>query len=125
MGMYGREMKVTVRTADLREILTKNKAKHIDAYQAAVEGYRKQAMEALQKRLAKMETADKPPSLSFKMPKPESHEKDYDRALGMLKLHANDTLVLDTEAYQKFVEDDWDWKHNFENVASSYVVAED
>lgn len=125
MGMYGnRDMKVVVKKDELMAILVKNREAHCAEFKVACEGYQKAAVAELTQRLAAFEKVDPQNnnlSLDFsKLPKPQSHEQDYDRAIGLLKLHAEEKLTLDTDAYERFVEDNWEWKTGFAHTNSMY-----
>lgn len=125
MGMYGnREMKVTVKKEELLEKLAKNREKHCADYVQACKGYKEAAIKALSSRLDKfkdVDPANNSLNLDFsKLPKPVSHERDYDKAIGLLKMHAEDKIVLDMEAYGYYVEDNWEWKAGFAATNSSY-----
>lgn len=127
MGMRGTggesEMTVTVAKSELIAILVKNRAVHVEEFEAACRIWREKMIkelavhgEALREYAKDVEnrTFDKigpyPQPRLNELPKPVSYVKSYDRALGMLRLHAKDELTLDMTSYRQYVEDDWDWK---------------
>lgn len=125
-GMYGsKDMKVTVIKAELLTKLGTNREKHIADYVAACKGYREAAIKALKEKLDAFEKGDhqqKAMYLDFsKLPAPVSHEVDYDRAIGLLKMHAEEKIILDMDAYERFVIDNWEWKSGFAHTNSAYL----
>lgn len=128
--MHGtRDMKITVLKTTLLRKLRENREKHLRDFERAKEGYKEAALLALQKKLEIFSQfngdSKEVPNLDFgKCPRPVCFIKDYDRAIGMLELHAEDKLILDMEAYQRFIEDSWDWKDTFHRSSSSYLVGD-
>ncbi len=53
--------------------------------------------------------------------KPSNIEAEYDSAITMLALHAEDTITISTEDYKKFVEDKWNWKTQWNSTNSKYL----
>lgn len=114
------ELSVTVKVAELVDILAKNKDEHVRLNKQAWKLYRKAMREWLEARLDELEHR-KPPTRQIPHPEPESHEEEYERVIGMLQMHQEDTIELTYEVYRMYVDDDWDWKHMWE-VSNSYYT---
>lgn len=138
MGMRGGNgddvMVVTVKKSELIEILTKNKAKHVDEFKQACAIYRKKVLEeygAFKSGIAEfLHTWEAAtdfnklpdfPRLHTQLTRPVSYEDAYDRALGMLKLHTKDEMTLDMTSYRKYIEDEWEWSSSAKLSNASYL----
>jgi hypothetical protein len=129
MGMYGNSIKVEARKDELLSILQANREKHVEDFRKATAGYVKAALEALDQRSrdfsATVEGEPIPDSLDLgfgNIPKPQSHEKDYDRAIKMLSMHQGESFIIDSDMYEMYVEDNWSWKRDFMHSTSHYGV---
>ena len=110
---------ITVQKSDLIHILIKNMASHKEEF----EGNKKKYLTALQTKLrvARDDVASgKMPDLHFGLPEPTAHTKDYQRAIDMLNMDIEKTVVISLEEYQKYIEDDWDWKFDFNRTNAFY-----
>ena len=101
--------------------ITKNRNRHRDIYERAMEIYRERAIEQLNSFADDLK-AGKSPKLYINLPVPEDHTKDYDAMLDMLKSSINTTIELDNERFRQFVRDEWEWKDRFLGTVNSYVV---
>lgn len=133
------EMTVRPKTAELIAILEKNRTTHIEEYKAACVGYRVQLIEQAEK--AELEVAKfaeqlratpenaspkamlgvKIPHVGLSLTPPQNHEKDYDRAIAMLKMHSDDTILIDWTTYAQYVDDDWEWAAQTKMLNSGYA----
>jgi hypothetical protein len=111
---------VTVRKAELLERLTENRARHRELFEQACDGYRKQAIEAVEERVAQIR-GGKLIALAFALPLPEDHTGDYDRAIMMVKMEVEDTIDLTESEFAQLVMDDWAWKRQWVQTTSNYV----
>lgn len=124
--MGGRnEMTVKASTKDLLNKMRRNRETHLEAYKLALKRYKELGAEALQKKLKEFEAftdnSPKAPVLNFSaLPLPQCYVKEYDRHIGMLELHQDETILLDMDSYRKFWEDEWDWKHTWAATNSAY-----
>jgi exonuclease VII small subunit len=134
-GLDMREVKV-----NKNELLAKvkvNLEKHLQEYGEAVEGYktearallsqrRKEVVKAIDKKMSELDSEAVPLSLdvnlSFHLPVPESHEKDYRQVILMTEMSVDDTLVLKSDEFAYFVMDDWDWKESFLATSARYAL---
>jgi hypothetical protein len=110
---------VVVSKAELLTILEKNREQHKKDAEDALNGYYIEAKEKFLNALeAIRERKDIPHINLFK---PVSHVEQYDRAIGMLKMHVNDTVTLSMEEYASYVDDEWDWKHQWQLSNTAYL----
>jgi len=139
MGMYdsgkGSQMVVTVKRQELLDIVTKNRDLHEKEAADAKVAYGlklRQTVLLAKRALNKYAIALRDPDSKAKYPSaevmapyqlqnPVSYVGEYDRAIGMLKLHSKDEMTIDMATYQKFVEDDWEFTRGFKAMSSSYL----
>ena len=114
-------MRASLDVEDLVSTMEENKTMHLARYEAAYEAYRRKALEQLQETLLKVRD-NEPFNLHFALPVPENHVRHYDRAIAMLKKHTESKIVLSSEDYSRYVDDEWDWKSRFQAVTSTYVA---
>lgn len=126
---------ICVKKDELLKIIMNNKEKHIKEYNEAMRGYRIGVVEALENLIDdaaefeliinrslkdaqsggelktdwKLDTFNQFNDLS----QPESHEKDYTIAIGMIELDISDEVELTKNEYQQFVENEWVWSDTF------------
>jgi hypothetical protein len=127
---------VKVNKNDLLEKVKANLEKHLREYGEAVEGYKteakalltqrkKEVVKALDSKINELDSEavrlDLPVNLSFHLPVPESHEKDYRQVILMTEMSVDDTLTLKSDEFACFVMDDWDWKENFSVTNARYM----
>lgn len=113
---------ITMEKSALLEALRENRDKHRAVFDAACEGYRKQATDWLEDNLAKVRLG-KRPRLYFIQSPPEDHTRDYDRVISMYTAHTEPTLKVDEQTYAQYVLDDWGWKRQFIDTSNSYAAA--
>lgn len=116
-------MKTTVRKDQLLQILRENREKHRTVFEAALNGYRKAALEKLEATLAELADA-RPPDVRVVLDRPVDHTRDYDRVILMLKMDTGTDFTLDEQMFAWFVMDDWEWKRRWLRMSSSYAAAE-
>lgn len=112
--------KVTVLKSELAEKLRENRANHRQAFEEAVEGYRKKVTEELERHIGRVKNGS-PYRVYVVFPQPEDHTADYDRALKMLEMHQGDTVEIAQQEFAQIVMDDWDWKDAFLTTNASYT----
>ena len=111
---------VTLNKADVLQALETNRTKREAVHLAALEGWRKEAEEKLVLSLEGLRnglTAD----INLSVPMPRSHLAEYDRAITMLKMDINDTVVFEEHEFERYILDNWEWKRA--SNASSRALA--
>jgi len=118
--------RVTANVDELIEALVENFERHKREYNEACAAYRDAAHVALESRLAEVDrSTDSPPSLKFPgtLLPPRDHRDDYERAIGMLRLHKNaqaTTIHITADQYAAFVQDKWGWTEKWKVSNSFY-----
>lgn len=110
---------VTITKTKLLEHLVANRDKHIEDYAEAVSIYRKVLVEKFEKALDKAK-AGEDVDHHVLLTKPVSYVKDYDEAISLLEWHNDSEVVLDRAEFQKYVQDEWGWKQQFDAIGASY-----
>jgi len=112
---------VTVKKEVLLEKLIENRAKHIEELGEAMAGWVKAAIKELQDEIDCLKKDPSDGDLHFNLSKPVSHEKNYDIAISMLEMEVNDTVEIEVDEFQKYVNDEWDWSQSFKHLSSFYT----
>lgn len=122
---------VLVARAELLNVVTANREKHIAAYKKAEDGWRIKMEDGLV-RLSKQalkaadlvaKGKDKYDIKFVNLPKPQSYVTQYDRVLGMLKMSVDENVKLDADSYDQYVLDQWQWSNAFANSTVAYAGA--
>lgn len=115
--------KVTLDKVELLGVLRQNREKHVTEFKEADTGYREAVVEALEKTLAAVRAGEMTSAslmAAAALRKPENHTKDYDRAIRMLEMSQDPTLVLEEEDFSQYVLDEWNWKEQFVSSTLAY-----
>ncbi len=104
----------------LLAILRENRARHRVVFEAAVEGWRKEAIAYLN-GMARTLKAGKRTRVYLSMPMPEDHTADYDRAIRALELHTERTVKLGERDTAQLIQDDWGWKNEWAKMSNRYA----
>jgi hypothetical protein len=116
---------IIVKTDALVGILQQNREAHVAAYQEAMVVFKQKVLERFDELHAAVvadQMPEREPGFWFmRLPRPEEHTLDYDRAIRMLQLHTEPTIKLSEQAYAQFVDDDWTWKQAFGMNTLSYT----
>lgn len=115
-------MEAVINKTKLLEILRANKAKHVEVFEEAIQGWRRHALELLAEKEKLIRSGRLPKALTLALPAPENHSRDYDRIIGMLELHQGDTFALPEQEYSWYVDDNWDWKRRWTVSNSGYAA---
>jgi hypothetical protein len=113
----------TVRKEELLKILEENRAKHRRVFEAALAGWRKEAIAQVKATEARL-LAGKNRSVQISMLMPRDHTADYDRAIRSVRMHTEDKIRLSEQDVAQYVEDDWGWRREFNRSASTYASAD-
>lgn len=111
---------VEVDTQELLKRIRENRDKHRAIFESALEGFKTQVIEHLEKRLEQVRKG-KVPDLMIRLPQPEDHTEDYDCVIDMLETHTKDTIQISNQEFAMYVRDDWSWKRQFVATASNYT----
>lgn len=112
---------ITVEKKQLIAIVQGNRDNHRAKFEAAYGNFKVEVEKQLRKRLEQVH-AGKVPNLTFALPVPMDHTKDYDRVLRMLELSVDDQIVLSEYDSKMYVMDEWDWSSQFAATTANYGV---
>ena len=113
---------VKVKKDELLKILRKNRAEHRDIFLKAQEKYREVAIKELDAQL-KAARSGKPFVLAkiVQLILPKDYTTEYDRAIQMLDMSVDDTIIITAIEFQNYVQDIWNWSRDWAYSNSSYV----
>jgi hypothetical protein len=111
---------VTVSKTELLEILRKNRDAHRDIFLKAQIGYRKLAIEELDKMLADAREG-KRIIRQITLVEPQDHTRDYTRVIQMLEMSQADSIKVTESQFRCYVQDEWNWKDQFIGSTAGYM----
>jgi hypothetical protein len=112
---------IEVDKKQLQAILLRNRKDHQEKYQAAMEGYRAEVLAGLKKLVQSIANGGKiEKAVTTKDRMPEDHTKDYNRAILMAEMSVSETMSLDQDDFEQYVQDQWHWSATFSSSCSSY-----
>lgn len=114
---------ITVNKTELLQTLRENRNTHNADYELAWQGFKEKAIEAVDQKLHEVTNVSFGDDINLYIPlaPPTHHLNDYDRAIGMLEWEVGDTIELDQHEFQTFVQDNWNWKANFQTANVQYA----
>ncbi len=112
--------KITVNKTQLLETIKKNREAHRGAFLDALEGYRKQAIQALEESLTEARSGRKIGRKFTVLAEPADMTRHYDTTIRMLQDDINDEVEITRQDYRNYVLDDWEWTKNWIASNSSY-----
>jgi hypothetical protein len=113
---------VKVKREDLLTKVRANREAHRELFLKAQEGYRKLVIEELDRMLADAK-AGRRISRSINLAEPVDHTYEYDRVIMMLEMSVDDTIMLDSQDFHRYVMDSWDWSRFALSTNSAYAAA--
>jgi hypothetical protein len=102
--------------------LEKNRTAHAAEFAEARKAYEEAAIAELTANIESLRKGEKI-SRYLKAEQPTSYVSYYDKAIAMCKCHTDETIVLSTEQFAHYVQDEWEWREQFRNVTSSYKAS--
>ena len=111
---------VTVKVADLLEVLRQNRDLHREKFLDAQVQFRQRAVYELDRSLADARKGNEV-RLFIQLPEPEDHTADYDREIRMLEMHQGDTIDIRAGQFDQLVMDRWGWSGSFAANTLSYL----
>ena len=112
---------VTVEKNALLSTLKENRESHALMYQEAMEVYRKQMIDTLNQLVDTLK-AGKDVEHFIRLPIPEEHTDDYDRAIKMYEWHIGNEVTLDSQRFNELVLNEWGWSSSFVSNTASYTL---
>ena len=111
---------VTVSKSELLDILTRNRDSHREVFLTAQRRYREELIRLLDERLAEVRAGRKIDHY-LRLPEPEDHTGDYDRAIRMIEMSVQDVIEIDEKTFGELVLDEWSWSERWAQTTSSYT----
>ena len=105
---------VVVNKKELIEKITQNKSEHVVDFNEANAAFKENYIKECNKMIERAEDGDF--IFRFSVMQPQSHEEDYDTILTMLNMSLDDQIELEEHDFQRYVQDNWEWKDNFNHV---------
>ncbi len=106
-----------------QELLTRvqgNRTHHHNQFESAFEGFRKQAIEELERSLDRAKSG-KGIQISIGLIQPEDHTRDYDRVIQMLTMSIDDEIELSSHDFDRYVMDRWEWSEKWAVTNARYT----
>ena len=118
MQMANREYKFE--TKKLKERVTLNLEKHKGDYEEALADYQT-AVRAWVEQLALIAAARTPTLTELHCPvlQPHSHADEYESAIELFSMCAEDVIVINTSEFEMFIMDKWTWRRQFKEAMVS------
>jgi hypothetical protein len=104
---------------DLLDILEKNRKEHRAIFVEAQAGFKNAVVKQLEERL-KAARENRHVELFIRLNEPVDQTSDYDRVIKMLELSTEETVELNEQDFSQYVEDNWNWRHQFLVTNSAY-----
>lgn len=111
---------VNIDKIKLIEVLKVNKEKHVAEYKEAVLDFANLVINISNHNKDIIEDGVDFEKLKTIPSAPISYEDSYIKALLMLEYSVDTVIGLDTDDFEKLVQDNWDWKHRFSLSNSIY-----
>lgn len=102
--------------AVLLKTLKANRETHHEIFLEAQDGYRTAVIAELDKMLEEAR-AGKRIRRAITLIEPMDQTREYDRAIAMLEMSVDGTVLLEEHDFRQYVLDEWSWKHQF-NVSN-------
>lgn len=113
-------MEITVNKKDLLDALITNRDEHVLTFQKAIEKYRFKAIEFFTEQLDIISSGGEVERY-MRLPLPEEHTDDFDRAIQMVEWHQGTEMILTDQQFEQFVRNRWGWHQTFITNTASYV----
>lgn len=104
---------------ELLTVLEKNRENHHAIFLEAQEGYRTLAIAEIEHMLEDARGGKKFARV-LTLTVPMDQTKDYDMAIGMLRMSVDEYVTLEEEDYKCYVLDQWRWKQQFSTSNRGY-----
>ena len=113
-------MEMDFKREHLLERLRKNREDHRAIFERALEGFRKKAQFALERRIEDLRERGRG-DVYVSIVEPRDQTKEYDRAILMLEMAVGETVELTEKKFANYVMDDWAWSEQFTSTTAEYL----
>lgn len=111
---------VFVKRDELIARIKENRERHRTVFEAALDGYKKQALKELRDRVNAIKKGQMP-SLHIDLMIPEDHTHDYDGVLDMLSMSEDPEVSISRAEFMRYVRDEWPWRRRWLDTNASYT----
>lgn len=117
---------IYIKKAELIEIIEENLAQHVIDFKLAHEGYIEAVEEKCQDMLVQIQRAGPSTDLNdlvtrVNLTAPVNYESEYRLILRKLELEVSDTIELDDNEFNRYVDNKWDWSHMNNQLNTMYA----
>lgn len=113
---------VKVSKDQLITALKLNKEIHVQQVLESRAKYREMVVAELDQRLSEAKAGgDIDPGFLHKLPIPRDFSNEYDRAIDRFTWHTEPYVYLDTQDFNRFVRNEWEWHREFVASSSMYL----
>lgn len=111
--------RVRVHREVLLTMIKKNRDEHHGLFLKAQEGFRARAIEEIDEMLRAARQGDV--RLHVGLTAPQDHTVEYDRAIEMLEMAADEYVDIDQQRFAQLVRNEWSWFQTATAVNSLYA----
>ena len=109
-----------IRRTSLLGRLKANALSHRKTFELAIAGYRKRAIEELDRNLEDAKAGKKIVHF-IQLAEPEDHTTDYESIIDLFEMVEGDFVELSFKDFLRYVRDQWDWSGQFTETTSFYT----
>lgn len=120
MAAFGQELTMSFPKEVLIKQIQENRDTHRSVFEAALEGYRTEAVKRLERQIEEIKAGKLVSHFSLTLP--EDHTDDYDTVLSMLNACVDEEIELTMSDYAMYMLDEWSWKKQFITSNSLYAA---
>lgn len=115
-------IKAKYKVSDLIEALLKNKEEHVSDYEKAIEVYKKDLLDLIEKPIAQLERGELPDEIehNFGLVKPLNEAKNYDNMLYIFNSMTDGEVELSMSDANSILNDEWSWAINAKHLNNTY-----
>jgi hypothetical protein len=104
----------------LLEEIKKNRENHREAFELALEAYKKEVIRVLEEQLEQARAGERIPR-GHSLVQPMDMTREYDHIILMLEMTTEQEIELTDGEFAQYVMDRWHWKQQFAGTASAYL----
>lgn len=121
MQQFRNEFSVKVHVSTLLDNLKRNLALHTQQHEEALKNWRSETIAKAEKIKQRLNNGETPKFLNDFDPPPADMSEQYKLAISMVSMHDEQTLQLDQQQFNAFVNNIWDWSNTWSASNSKYL----
>lgn len=112
---------IEIKKEELLSVLKENLKKHISEVKELLLARQLEINEFFTDEIGKMHDSDQyQPKEMISFPLPKDNSKSYEKAIKMVEMSVNDTIVLNEHQFDQLVMDNWHWKQDLIATSALY-----